>query len=45
MHYIQAANGGKEVICVVSDDTDGFVLLVYWIYIAAFTVQGPLQME
>ncbi len=32
---IQAANYGKDVICVVSDDTDASVLLVYWFHRAA----------
>ena len=28
---IEAANSGKSMIHVVSDDTDVFVLLVYWV--------------
>ena len=31
-HVPQAASKGKKVISVKSDDTDVFVLLVYWIY-------------
>jgi len=28
----EAANCAKKVICVLSDDTDMFVLLVYWVF-------------
>ena len=31
-YVLQAAYAGKNVICVLSDDTDVFVLLVYWVY-------------
>ena len=31
-HVLQAASEGKNVISVKLDDTDVFVLLVYWIY-------------
>ena len=31
-YVIQAANYSKNVIRVLSDDTDMFVLLVYWVY-------------
>ena len=31
-HVLQAASEGKKVIRVKSDDTDVFVLLVYWVY-------------
>ena len=34
-YVIEAANYGKDVIGVVSDDTDVFVFLVYWIHRAA----------
>ncbi len=43
-YVIQAANYGKNVIRVLSDDTDVFVLLmVYWVYKAA--LQCKVQME
>ena len=34
-YVLQAAYAGKNVIRVLSDDTDAFVLLVYWVYKAA----------
>jgi hypothetical protein len=42
-YVLQAANSGKGVICVLSDDTDMFVLLVYWVYQAY--LQFKVQME
>ncbi len=32
-YVIEAAKCGKDVIRVLSDDTDVFVLLVYWVYV------------
>ena len=40
---LQAANYRKNVIRVLSDDTDVFVLLVYWVYQAG--LQCKVQME
>jgi len=40
---IQAASHSKSVICVLSDDTDFFVLLVYWVHRAG--LQCMVQME
>ena len=34
-YVLQAANHGKSVIRVLSDDTDVFVLLVYWVHRSA----------
>ena len=31
-YVLKAAENGKRVIRVLSDDTDMFVLLVYWVY-------------
>jgi len=31
-YVIQAASHGRCVICVLSDDTDVFILLVYWVH-------------
>ena len=42
-YVTQVANYGKNVIRVLSDDTDVFVLLVYWVYRAA--LQCKVQME
>ena len=42
-YVLQAAYAGKNVIRVLSDDTDVFVLLVYWVYKAA--LQCKVQME
>ena len=42
-YVIQAARYGKDVILVVSDDTDVFVVLVYWVHKAA--LQCKVQME
>ena len=40
---IEAAKCGKDVIRVLSDDTDVFVLLVYWVYREKMT--SNVQME
>ena len=42
-HVLEAAKHGKDVIRVLSDDTDVFVLLVYWVYRAR--LQCKVQME
>lgn len=42
-YIIPAANYGKDVIRVVSDETDVFILLVYWVHRA--TLQCKVQME
>ena len=42
-YVLEAARRGKEVIRVLSDDTDVFALLVYWVYRAE--VQCKVQME
>lgn len=42
-YVLEAACCGKEVIRVLSDDTDVFILLVYWVYRSA--LQCKVQME
>ena len=42
-YVLQAASQGQNVIRVLSDDTDVFVLLVYWVYQAE--LQCKVQME
>ena len=42
-YVIEAAKCGKDVIRVLSDDTDVFVLLVYWVYREEMT--SKVQME
>lgn len=42
-YVLQAASDGHKVIRVLSDDTDIFVLLVYWVYKAGIT--SAVQME
>ena len=42
-YVIKAAKYGKDVIRVLSDDTDVFVLLVYWVYREEMT--SKVQME
>ena len=42
-YVLVAATSGKGVIRVLSDDTDVFVLLVYWVYWA--DLQCKVQME
>ena len=43
LYVLESANNGKGVIRVLSDDTDVFVLLVYWVHRA--DIQGKVQME
>ena len=31
-YLIDVANSGKSMICIVTEDTDVFVLLVVWVY-------------
>ena len=42
-YVLEAANSGKDVICVLSDDTDVFILLVYWVHRAG--LQCKVEME
>ena len=42
-YVIEAAKCGKDVIRVLSDDSDVFVLLVYWVYREEMT--SKVQME
>lgn len=42
-YLLMAAKSGTEVVCVLSDDTDVFVLLVYWVY--RHQIQATVQME
>ena len=42
-YVLESANNGKGVIRVLSDDTDVFVLLVYWVHRA--DLQCKVQME
>ncbi len=42
-YVLEAAYDGKCVICMLSDDTDVFVLLVYWVY--REELQCKVQME
>ena len=42
-YVLQAANHGRSVIRVLSDDTDVFVLLVYWVRQAS--LKCKVQME
>lgn len=42
-YVIQGASDGHKVIRVLSDDTDIFVLLVYWVYKAS--IMATVQME
>ena len=44
-YVLKAAENGKRVIHVLSDDTDMFVLLVYWVYRADLELLCKLQME
>ena len=44
-YVLKAAENGKRVICVLSDDTDMFVLLVYWVYRADLELLYKVQME
>ena len=40
---LQATNSGLQVIRILSDDTDVFVLLVYWVY--KHSITSHVQME
>ena len=42
-HLLQAAERGKSVIRIITDDTDVFVLLVYWVW--KMQVHSAVQME
>ena len=33
VYLIDAANSGKIILCVLSEDTDVFVLLVWWVHL------------
>ena len=44
-NVLKAAENGKRVIRVLSDDTDMFVLLVYWVYRADLELPYKVQME
>ena len=40
-HLLQAAERGKSVIRIFTDDTDVFVLLVYWVWKYATAFYSP----
>ena len=42
-YLLMAAKSGMEVVRILSDDTDVFVLLVYWVY--RHQIQATVQME
>ena len=42
-HVLNASASGKHVIRVISDDTDVFVLLVFWVY--QNNLQCKVQMQ
>ena len=42
-YLLQAAEGGKSVIRILTDDTDVFVLLVYWVW--KMQLHSAVQME
>ena len=42
-HVFQAANHGRSVIRVLSDDTDVFVLLVYWVHQASLKCKVQMK--
>ena len=44
-YVLKYANNGKGVIRVLSDDTDVFVLLVYWVYQADLELLCKVQTE
>ena len=44
-YVLAAANDGKNAIRVLSDDTDVFVLLVYWTYMYRAKLDCKVQME
>ena len=43
LYLLMAAEFGTRVICILLDDTDVFVLLVYWVY--RYDIQATVQME
>ena len=43
VYLLQAADGGKSVIRILTDDTDVFVLLVYWVW--KMQLHSAVQME
>ena len=43
VYLFQAAEGGKSVIRILTDDTDVFVLLVYWVW--KMQLHSAVQME
>ena len=42
-HLLQAAERGKPVIRIFTDDTDVFVLLVYWVWKNATAFCSPAR--
>ena len=42
-YILQAAESGKSVIRILTDDTDVFVLLVYWVW--KIQLHSAVQME
>ena len=42
-YLLQAAESGKSVIRILTDDTDVFVLLVYWVW--KMQLHSAVQME
>ena len=44
-YLFQAANAGRQVVRILSDDSDVFVLLVYWTWRYDLQVRVSVQME
>ncbi len=42
-YVLDATRHGKSIVQIVSDDTDVFLLLVYWVYKAS--IQAKIRME
>ena len=42
-HFLLAADSGTKCIRILSDDTDVFVLLIYWVY--RHSINATVQME
>ncbi len=42
-NVLDATRHGKSIVQIVSDDTDVFLLLVYWVYKAS--IQSKIRME
>ena len=42
-YLLQACDSDVQIICILSDDTDVFVLFVYWVY--RHNIQARVQME